>query len=452
MPLLSRAESQFLRRHLAAARQVTLRRADGCVVRLHLLPPRRPQPDLPFLLLRNGRDLLPLRLSWAILLACWMEAVEPFAGRAMTKEEAAAARADAIGAAAAVYHRTPPAQIATDFDALLATLLDVAGKTPLRLPEVELGAYARYMTAPLRMDLHISAMVKDGAWHCNQKCLHCYAARQLYAEAEELDTDQWLAILEKCRTAGVPQLTFTGGEPTLRHDLVKLVAAAQWFVTRLNTNGRMLTPGLCRDLCEAGLDAVQITLYAAEEEVHNELAGAPGFADTVAGIRNAVAAGLNVSVYTPLCSLNRSYAATVRLAASLGVRQAACGGLSPTGRAETAESAATRLPPDALAAALREGRAAAEAEGVALDFTSPGWLNDNALQALGFARPPRCGAGLANLAIAPDGKVLPCQSWLRGPAIGDILHQPWPRIWNGTAARHIRRQAAAMRPGCLLER
>ena len=78
MPLLSRAESQFLRRHLAAARQVTLRRADGCVVRLHLLPPRRPQPDLPFLLLRNGRDLLPLRLSWAILLACWMEAVEPF--------------------------------------------------------------------------------------------------------------------------------------------------------------------------------------------------------------------------------------------------------------------------------------------------------------------------------------------------------------------------------------
>ena len=61
----------------------------------------------------------------------------------MTKEEAAAARADAIGAAAAVYHRTPPAQIATDFDALLATLLDVAGKTPLRLPEVELGAPMR---------------------------------------------------------------------------------------------------------------------------------------------------------------------------------------------------------------------------------------------------------------------------------------------------------------------
>ena len=260
----------------------------------------------------------------------------------------------AVQATAAVYRSTPPEQIAADLQGMMATLFAVArGQTPpLAIQPIDLGDYAAHMAAPHRMDLLISAMVKDGAWHCNQKCLHCYAARQLYAEAEELDTDQWLAILEKCRTAGVPQLTFTGGEPTLRHDLVKLVAAAQWFVTRLNTNGRMLTPGLCRDLCEAGLDAVQITLYAAEEEVHNELAGAPGFADTVAGIRNAVAAGLNVSVYTPLCSLNRSYAATVRLAASLGVRQAACGGLSPTGRAETAESAATRLPPDALAAAL----------------------------------------------------------------------------------------------------
>ena len=90
--------------------------------------------------------------------------------------------------------------------------------------------------------------VKDGAWHCNQKCLHCYAANQPLSAVPELDTDQWLAVIEKCRNAGIPQLTFTGGEPTLRHDLVKLVQAAQWFVTRLNTNGRMLTSMMCKDL------------------------------------------------------------------------------------------------------------------------------------------------------------------------------------------------------------
>ena len=52
--------------------------------------------------------------------------------------------------------------------------------------------------------------------------------------------------LERLRHANIPQVTFTGGEPTLRADLVELAEAAQWFVTRLNTNGRLLTPELCR--------------------------------------------------------------------------------------------------------------------------------------------------------------------------------------------------------------
>ena len=60
----------------------------------------------------------------------------------------------------------------------------------------------------------VSSMVKDGAWHCNQKCLHCYAANQPLSAVPELDTDQWLAVIEKCRNAGIPQLTFTGGEPS----------------------------------------------------------------------------------------------------------------------------------------------------------------------------------------------------------------------------------------------
>ena len=63
--------------------------------------------------------------------------------------------------------------------------------------------------------------------------------------------------LERLRRANIPQVTFTGGEPTLRADLVELVETAQWFVTRLNTNGRLLTPELCRRLYEASLDSVQ---------------------------------------------------------------------------------------------------------------------------------------------------------------------------------------------------
>ncbi len=74
-------------------------------------------------------------------------------------------------------------------------------------------------------------------------------------------------VLDRLRAANIPQVTFTGGEPTLREDLVELVEAAQWFVTRLNTNGRLLTPALCQKLYEASLDSVQVTLYSHDKDI-----------------------------------------------------------------------------------------------------------------------------------------------------------------------------------------
>lgn len=54
---------------------------------------------------------------------------------------------------------------------------------PVEVGTLSLGDYAPYMSAPHRMDLMVSAMTQDGAWHCNQKCLHCYAAGQPMARA-----------------------------------------------------------------------------------------------------------------------------------------------------------------------------------------------------------------------------------------------------------------------------
>ena len=230
-----------------------------------------------------------------------------------------------------IYRKTEYAQIESDLKTLVDCLCTIArgGEPPLSIEPVSLADYAPRMAAPHRMDLMVSSMVKDGAWHCNQKCLHCYAANQPLSAVPELDTDQWLAVIEKCRNAGIPQLTFTGGEPTLRHDLVKLVQAAQWFVTRLNTNGRMLTSMMCKDLHAASLDAVQITFYSADADIHNALVGVDGYTDTVNGIKNALAADLNVSLNTPLCSLNRDYLSVVRFAHELGVRYLTCSGLIP---------------------------------------------------------------------------------------------------------------------------
>ncbi len=35
-------------------------------------------------------------------------------------------------------------------------------------------------------------------------------------KVKELNTEEWKKIIDKCRKACIPQLTFTGGEPTIR--------------------------------------------------------------------------------------------------------------------------------------------------------------------------------------------------------------------------------------------
>ena len=451
MKTMTRREAAFRRKHLSCVRHITLDPYGPGVVRMHLIPPREEAAGEPFLLLLNGARLVPVNLSWAILLSCFMDALEPFSGREITEHDWSHITDETVSAAGRVYPFLSR-RLRQDLGLMLDSLIAIARD---REPEVEvdtltLGEYAPHMTAPHRMDLMVSAMTKNGCWHCNQKCLHCYAAGQPMGETTELTTEEWKTALEKLRSANIPQVTFTGGEPTLRDDLVELVEAAQWFVTRLNTNGRRLSPQLCKALYDASLDSVQVTLYAADAATHNALVGAPGFDDTVQGIRNAVEAGLIVSINTPLCSLNQDYDATLRFAHSLGVRYATCSGLIPSGDALGEDSRATALGQDELTQILRQATATAVGLGMELDFTSPGWLDEETLRSLGLHLIPSCGACLSNMAVAPDGTVVPCQSWLGGVTLGHILQDDWSAIWDSDACRTIRAESAKTEHICQL--
>ena len=445
-------ERRYRRRHLECVRHITLDPKGRGVLRIHMIPPRQDADNAPFLLLLNGSRLVPLNLSWAILLANFMDRLEPFTGVEITESDWNAMAAGAVAETHKTYPFTSKEQLSDDLATMIRSLVAIArGQEPeAEVAPLTLGEYAPEMTAPHRMDLMVSAMTRGGAWHCNQKCLHCYAAGQPLSDTPELTTAQWKEILAKLRAANVPQVTFTGGEPTLRADLVELVDAAQWFVTRLNTNGRLLTPELCRRLYETSLDSVQVTLYSHDPAVHNALVGAEGFDDTVAGIRNAVAAGLSVSVNTPLCSLNTDYAATVRFVHELGVRYVTCSGLIPSGSAEGAESQATRLTEEQLTDVLRRAVTVAEELEMEMDFTSPGWLKEETLRSLGLTLVPSCGACLSNMAIAPDGGVIPCQSWLSSQPLGNMLTDDWDKIWQSQRCAAIRAKSAKMEQLCQL--
>lgn len=450
---LSWHEQRYCRQHLNVVRHITLDPKGPGVVRMHLIPPKPSTKRQPFLLLLNGNQLIPVNTSWAILLANFMDAVQLLANREILPEQWHSAADAAVKATRHTYPFVSLTRMRGDLEQMLDALIAIAqGREPdVPVGVLSLGEYAEHMTAPHRMDLMVSAMTQNGTWHCNQKCLHCYAAGQPMGETSELDTNQWYQILDTLKAANIPQVTFTGGEPTMRTDLVDLVNHAQWFVTRLNTNGRLLTPELCQSLYDASLDSVQITLYSADETIHNTLVGAPGFADTVQGIRNAVAAGLNVSINTPLCSLNHDYAETLRFASSLGVRYATCSGLIPAGGAETGESKSTRLTPDELTDCLQAAMETAHGLSMEVDFTSPGWLPEAVLRKLGFTLIPSCGACLSNMAISPDGTVVPCQSWLGGVTLGNICTDPWETIWAHPACEKIRAVSAKMEQLCQLQ-
>ena len=453
MSRLSLRENSYRRKHLSCVRHITLDPTGPGVVRIHMIPPHSQSPEDPYLLLLNGAQLVPLNFSWAVLLSEFMYCMEPYAGLEISADDWESMLEQAVrGVKKKVYPFVKAELLRQDMGVILRSLVAIArGQEPeVEVAPLSLGEYADKMSAPHRMDLMVSAMTRDGLWHCNQKCLHCYAAGQPMGEVKELDTAQWKEILQRLRSANIPQVTFTGGEPTLRSDLVELVDAAQWFVTRLNTNGRLLTPMLCQKLYDASLDSVQVTLYSHDKDIHNALVGADGFDDTVAGIRAAVAAGLSVSVNTPLCSLNTAYDEMLRFVHGLGVRYVTCSGLIPSGGAVGDESRATALTEQQLTDVLTKAVSATEELEMELDFTSPGWLKEETLRALGLTLVPSCGACLSNMAIAPDGGVIPCQSWLSSQPLGNILADDWDKIWQSECCAAIRAKSAKMEQLCQL--
>ena len=428
------------------------------VVRIFLVPPVAEDVDIDegfasSIAIVNGQDVIPVNMAWSILLIEFIKAVNCYDGKAVSDEDVQDILKATCKAVRKVYPSIGKKRLKSDIFTIMKTFSQVARGEEVDEPicYVSLGEYAPYMRAPHRMDLMVSSMTAGGRWNCNLKCVHCYAAGQEQAAQPELETSEWKRIIDRCREAGVTQVTFTGGEPTMRGDLFDLVDYARWFVTRLNTNGIKLTREYCDGLRRVSLDSVQVTLYSSDEAVHNELVGAPRFADTVAGIENALAAGLNLSVNTPLCTLNRDYVKTLEFLRAKGVVYVTCSGLITTGNAAKPESEQMQLSGDELEPLLREAVRFCAEHDMEISFTSPGWVDASFCHDLGI-NAPTCGACLSNMAVTPSGKVVACQSWLNGPVLGDMLTDSWEDIWYGDRCRTIRSFSAKMTGECPLRK
>ncbi len=421
------------------------------VVRIHLIPPKfRLFRSGAYIVILNGYYLLPIGYSWALILSYFMNEVNRFDGKPITEADENTIVNHTVCKVRKVYPSIPEEEIREDLMQLLDVLFAVArgGDPGIEIEKLSIRAYGKNMTAPHRMDLMVSAMTDDaGRWQCNQKCVFCYAAGQQMATTKELSTQQWKQVIDRLEAARVPMVTFTGGEPTQRNDIAELVCYAKRMVTRLNTNGINLTPELVRDLKTAGLDSLQITLYSHDEGIHNALVGGDHFADTIQGIRNALAAGLDISVNTPLCQKNADYDQTIAFLHSLGVRFVTVSGLICTGMAGV-NHREYDLSAEALGAIIRKAKEFCNKNEMEMDFTSPGLIPKETLEELGM-NVPICGACLSNMAIAPDGTVVPCQSWLGSDAsLGNILTDSFKKIWKHPLAVKLRRMTEKQAMHC----
>ncbi|MGM9970035.1 MAG: radical SAM/SPASM domain-containing protein [Anaeroplasma sp.] len=420
------------------------------VVRIHLVPPKRLKPGIPWVVIINGYSVLPLQTVWAVLLKEFITVFNQHCGPSYTSGDIKNLINKVYKNVKLVFPDANEKSVRKDLKDIIEVLEDVArGNEPsCEIGYLTLTQYAKDMCAPHRMDLMISSMETHGCWNCNQKCLLCYAGNEKMSVVNELTTEEWFSVLDKLKKVNVPAVTFTGGEPTLRDDLVELVAYASWFVTRLNTNGIRLTKDLCERLYKADLDSVQITLYSYDKDIHNKMVGGNHFDETVNGIKNAIEAGLDVSINTPLCSLNSDYVKTVEFGKKLGVTYFSTSGVIPTGKA--LEGNVEKLTSDEIYNSLKEAYLYAKDNNLEISFTSPGWINADLLKEMNMVV-PSCGACLSNMAIAPNGDVIPCQSWLFENGLGNILKIDFKKIWNSKKCKSQRKFAVNNLESCALK-
>jgi hypothetical protein len=265
-------------------------------------------------------------------------------------------------------------------------------------PEVVMGMdrlepYSTRPAAPYRLDLALTYRSDDGV------TADPTARRRV---TRELETGEWTDILSRAWEAGVPHVIFTGGEPTVRDDLVDLVAHAESLgqVSGVVTGAhRLADPSRLDALSQAGLDHLMLVVDFAR-------------AATDDGIRRAVAADVFCAAHLTLGDDPRRFDDDLRRLKDLGITHVSVS--SPPG---------TRAQ-----AALEHAEGAIAGVGLDLVWDVPVPYTSTNPVRLQLDEP---AARRAWLYVEPDGDVLPRQE--SDAVLGNLLKDSIQDLWSRDA-------------------
>lgn len=133
---------------------------------------------------------------------------------------------------------------------------------------------------------------------CNLRCIYCHhegeevngcvRADRTYTMSKE----EIIRVLTTLAPLGIKTLKLTGGEPTLRPDLLDIIRAVpKGIEVSMTTNGTRLRD-MAEDLKAAGLTRVNISIDTLKRDRYEKITGRDLLPEVLAGLDAAVKAGL----------------------------------------------------------------------------------------------------------------------------------------------------------------
>ena len=124
---------------------------------------------------------------------------------------------------------------------------------------------------------------------CNYHCFFCHREGQHFNAKLELTPAEIERLVRIASRLGIRKVKLTGGEPTVRSDILEIVRRIKPYVVDLSmtTNGSRLKE-LAKPLAEAGLDRVNVSLHSLKPDVYKRITGVDMLETVLEGIGEAV--------------------------------------------------------------------------------------------------------------------------------------------------------------------
>jgi len=145
---------------------------------------------------------------------------------------------------------------------------------------------------------------------CNNNCLFCVQAHK--KKFGNKNTAELKSCLSQAAKEGYQSVVFTGGESTIRPDIIDLVKYAKtsgFKVVQMQSNGRRFANlDFCKEIIEAGANQFSPALHGHNSKIHDYLTQVDGaFNQTVKGILNLKKLNQGIFTNTVITQTNYRY-------------------------------------------------------------------------------------------------------------------------------------------------